>query len=179
MREQKPWVTWFPIDRLCAGGRVSMGCPGTVHRADLDVAGPGLGDLDRPRDVGADGAVADFAGDFLAGPAADRDAVGLGLEHHFAEQFVGRSWLQTRYLHDLEGPSFVAEETDLQIVEEEDGRAGSAISRVVFPGIRSGVPGGAGASRQRLIAPRRRGYPGKTGTSRAIYRPSRSRSDRV
>ena len=62
-----------------------MGCPGAIHRTDLDVVRPGLGDLNRPRDVGARGALAHLAGDFFAVPAADRDAVGLGLEHHFAE----------------------------------------------------------------------------------------------
>ncbi len=50
---------------------------------------------------------------------------------------------------------------------------------LVVPDIRPGsvMDGGAGAGRQRLTAPRLEGLSGKTGASRAIYRPpSRSRS---
>jgi hypothetical protein len=89
------------------------------------------------------------AGDFLRNREV-RDAIGAGRTdpadgHRLAvcSMTRRRAWPAgsgfselfcrppTRHLHDLEGPFFVAGERAFKIMGEEDGRAGSAISRVV------------------------------------------------
>ena len=76
-------------------------------------------------------------------PSACAEAVArLGGRLRQGRQRIAVGRTQSRYLHDLEGPSFVAEERAFKIVEEGMGGLVCAISRVALPACPAALLGG-------------------------------------